>query len=174
VIQMLVTDACIAQVGRLCEQTHRANGNVLDWAYHTAGVQYAYTVRLRDTGTVRLTAFLRFHHFLCATFLRYTALVVASGPRDLSLSDIISSRLISNCVHFYMYFSTSLSITFMISSPALHSLLLPSNQHLIYFTRLEIQTDILLSYSMDSPSRPPRSVLQVPKRRRWSRTSRGL
>jgi hypothetical protein len=147
---------------------------VLDWAYHTAGVQYAYTVRLRDTGTVRLTSCCHFRHpVLCFMFLCHVVVVVCLGSSRSLIIRLISHRLIAYYIHFHIYFSTSLSITFTISSAAFYSLILSSRQHLVHFTRLEIRTDILLSYSTDSRSRPPRSALRVPRRQRWSRTSRG-
>ncbi|KAJ7710703.1 hypothetical protein B0H17DRAFT_1027633 [Mycena rosella] len=37
--------------GSLCELLYRAPGNLLDYVYSTAGVKYAYSAFLRDTGT---------------------------------------------------------------------------------------------------------------------------
>ena len=41
------------QIGSLCEQLYTASGNVVDYMYKKAGIKYAYSVHLRDTGTVR-------------------------------------------------------------------------------------------------------------------------
>ncbi|TBU48939.1 Zn-dependent exopeptidase [Dichomitus squalens] len=38
-------------IGSLCEQLYRASGNVVDYMYKKAGIKYAYSVHLRDTGT---------------------------------------------------------------------------------------------------------------------------
>ncbi|KAH9849312.1 hypothetical protein C2E23DRAFT_839677 [Lenzites betulinus] len=37
--------------GSLCEQLYRASGNVVDYMYARAGIKFAYSVHLRDTGT---------------------------------------------------------------------------------------------------------------------------
>jgi hypothetical protein len=49
-----VAHGAVYGAGRACAQLRRAGGDVLDWVYREVGVRYAYTVRLRDTGTVRL------------------------------------------------------------------------------------------------------------------------
>ncbi|OCH89190.1 hypothetical protein OBBRIDRAFT_794542 [Obba rivulosa] len=36
---------------RLCRSLYKAGGNVIDWMYAKAGIKYAYSVHLRDTGT---------------------------------------------------------------------------------------------------------------------------
>ncbi|KAI9063593.1 hypothetical protein FKP32DRAFT_1611733 [Trametes sanguinea] len=37
--------------GSLCEQLYKASGNVVDYMYAKAGIKFAYSVHLRDTGT---------------------------------------------------------------------------------------------------------------------------
>ncbi|KAI0777722.1 hypothetical protein BD413DRAFT_467519 [Trametes elegans] len=37
--------------GSLCSQLYKASGNVVDYMYAKAGIKYAYSVHLRDTGT---------------------------------------------------------------------------------------------------------------------------
>jgi hypothetical protein len=50
--------------------------------------------------------------FVCAIFLRYIAFVVGLGSSRSLIICLITYRLISCYAHFYMCFSTSLSITF--------------------------------------------------------------
>ena len=56
---------------------YTAPGNILDWMYARQKIKYSYAVHLRDTGTVRFSAFVIYF------FLAHFFFPVSSGLRCL-------------------------------------------------------------------------------------------
>ncbi|CDO75851.1 hypothetical protein BN946_scf184833.g2 [Trametes cinnabarina] len=48
--------------GSLCQQLYKASGNVVDYMYAKAGIKFAYSVHLRDTGTVSVSVRIHLSH----------------------------------------------------------------------------------------------------------------
>ncbi|KAL7284162.1 hypothetical protein ACG7TL_001444 [Trametes sanguinea] len=56
--------------GSLCEQLYKASGNVVDYMYAKAGIKFAYSVHLRDTGTALILSGPQYGFSLPAQWIR--------------------------------------------------------------------------------------------------------